>query len=244
MRPPSWGLVPLQSAGSGPGQGIVPGARQAAAQPWPTPAQHKPAILGKTKAGRGRAALVSPWWASGPCRTSAAGTGSGALPPLGAANQISPSQSRRGRQEEVQLRALGLLPSGGRPELPVGVRAALSPPWTLCPTCKTNVLSGTFQASLGRAGQPYSRGPSRASTCPEAPPPGPAQCSVGSPARPPYPESHVPLSGGWALGRKQVLLPLDVPVSTCVHPSVHVSIRPSILLGVLFSHPAKSAGLL
>lgn len=147
---PSWGLVPLQSTGSGPGQGIMPGARQAAAQPQPTPAQHKPAILGKTKAGRGRAALVSPWWASGPCRTSAAETGSGVLPPLGAANQISPGQSRRGCQEEAQLRALGLLPSWGRPELPVGVRAALSPPWTLCPTCKTNVLSGTFQASPGQ----------------------------------------------------------------------------------------------
>lgn len=78
-------------------------------------------------------------------------------------------------------------------------------------------------SSLGRAGQPYSPGPSRASTCPEAPPPGPAQCSVGSPARPPYPESHVPLSGGGRWGGRQALLPLDVPVSTCVHPSIHSS---------------------
>ena len=146
------------ATGSGLGQGIMPGARRAAAQPRPTPAQHKPAILAKTKAGRGRAALVSPWWVSGPCRTSAVGTGGRALL-LGVANQISPGQPRHGRQEEAQLRALGLLPSPrartllpsvGRPDLPVGARAALSPPWTPCPACKTNVLSGTFQASPGQ----------------------------------------------------------------------------------------------
>lgn len=250
--PPSWGLVLPHSTGSGLGQGIVPGARQAAAHPQPTPAQHKPAILGKTKAGRGRAALVSPWWVSGPCRTSAVGTGSGARPPPGAANQISPGQPQRGRQEEAQLQALGLLPSSrartllpsvGRPELPVGVRTALSPPWTLCPTCKTNVLSGTFQASPGQlpgecraAAQP---GAIAGAHLPGGPAPGPAQCPVRSPARPPYPESRVLLSGGRA--REQGGLSF-LWTSLCPHVSirlsVHLSICPSILLGALFSQAA------
>ena len=71
----------------------MPGAWQAPAQPRLTPAQHKLAILGKTKASWGRGALVSPWWESGPCRTSVMGSGGGVLPP-GAANQISSVQPR------------------------------------------------------------------------------------------------------------------------------------------------------
>ena len=62
------------------------------------------------------------------------GTGGRALL-LGAANQISPGQPRHGRQEEAQLRALGLLPSP---------RAR-----TLLPKC------GTARPPCGGEGSPF-----------------------------------------------------------------------------------------